>query len=229
MAEVEEIVVTGSRIKTEGLVANSPITTITAEEMNMGQPVSAEEIIKMLPAVVPAIGPGTNNGANGGATIDLRNLGEERTLVLLDGRRLTPFNLDGLVDTNVVPVQMLERADLVTGGDSAVYGADAVAGVVNFILKRNYEGVTASASYGVSDESDARRVRGDIIAGGNFADDRGSVMIGLGYTDSAALFQGRRPTGKVSLSSVTGNPQGSGTDRPSFFTIAPTAGNTHRR
>jgi outer membrane receptor protein involved in Fe transport len=225
-AAVEEIVVTGSRIRTEGLVANSPITTLTAEEMAFSQPVAAEEIVKMLPAVVPAIGPGTNNGANGGATVDLRNLGEERTLVLIDGRRITPFNLDGLVDTNVVPVALLERVDLVTGGASAVYGADAVSGVVNFVFKRNFEGIQASGSYGISDESDARRLRGDVTMGGNFADDRGNVAISVGYTDTQALLQGRRPLGKVSLSSTTGLPQGSGTDVPAVIIVSPTPGNT---
>lgn len=222
---VEEIVITGSRIRIPGLESNSPITTISANEMNFGQPVAAEEIIKMLPAVVPALGPGTNNGANGGSTIDLRNLGEERTLVLIDGRRITPFNLDGLVDTNVVPVQMLERADLVTGGASAVYGADAVAGVVNFVMKRNFEGVTASASYGISSEGDASRWRGDIIMGGNFADDRGNVVVSVGYTDTEKLLQGDRPLGRFSLSSTNGAVQGSGTDVPAQLSVAPTTGN----
>lgn len=223
--DTEEIVVTGSRIRIPGLESNSPITTISAAEMNFSQPVAAEEILKMLPAVVPAIGPGTNNGANGGSTIDLRNLGSERTLVLLDGRRITPFDLNGLVDTNVIPVQLLERADLVTGGASAVYGADAVSGVVNFILKRNFEGLTASTSYGISDEWDASRKRADIIMGGNFADDRGNVVVSVGYTDTEKLLQGDRPLGMFSLSSTTGAVQGSGTDVPAQLSVTATPGN----
>ncbi|MBL8645514.1 MAG: TonB-dependent receptor plug domain-containing protein, partial [Rhodospirillaceae bacterium] len=218
--KLEEIVVTGSRIKTEGLVANSPITTISAEEIAFSQPVAAEEIIKQLPAVVPSIGPGTNNGSNGGASLDLRNLGEERTLVLMDGRRMTPFNLDGFVDTNVIPIALLERADLVTGGASAVYGADAVAGVVNFILKRDFEGMTVAGSYGMSDESDAKRFKGDITVGGSFDDNRGNIAMSIGYTDTQALLQGSRPTGLVSLSSTTGLPQGSGTDVPVQLSVA---------
>lgn len=224
--KLEEIVVTGSRIKIEGLVSNSPITSISAEEISFSQPVAAEEIIKQLPAVVPSIGPGTNNGANGGATIDLRNLGEERSLVMMDGRRLTPFNLDGFVDTNVIPIALLERVDLVTGGASAVYGADAVAGVVNFMLKRDFEGTQVSGSYGMSDRSDAKRFKGDITMGGSFDDNRGNIAMSIGYTDTQALLQGSRPLGQTSLSSTTGLPQGSGTDVPVVAIIAATPGNT---
>ena len=133
--KTEKIEVTGTRIKTPGAISNSPISSIAEEEIKSSQPVTVEEFIKLLPAAVPAIGPGTNNGANGGATIDLRGLGPNRTLVLLDGRRVVPFNLNGTVDTNAIPIALLQRVDLVSGGASAVYGADAISGVVNFILK----------------------------------------------------------------------------------------------
>lgn len=196
---VEEIVVTGSRIKTQSLTSsltsNSPVTSLTAEEMSFNAPVAAEELIRSLPAVSPATGPGTNNGANGGAIIDIRNLDAKRSLVLLDGRRLTPFNLDGHIDTNIVPISLIERADLVTGGASAVYGADAVAGVVNFITKRNFEGLQFSGSYGMSDKSDAKRLKGDVLMGASFNDNRGNVVLSLGYTDSQQLTAGERPYG----------------------------------
>lgn len=193
--KLEEIVVTGSRIKIPGLSSNSPVTSISAEEISLSAPVAAEEIIRALPAVSPAVGPGTNNGANGGATVDLRNLDPKRSLVMIDGRRLTPFNLDGNIDTNVVPLALIERADLVTGGASAVYGADAVAGVLNFVTKRDFEGLQFSGSYGTSSKSDAGRVKGDMVMGAGFDDNRGNVVLSLGYTNTQQLTQGKRPFG----------------------------------
>ena len=130
--KMEVVQVTGTRITTPGTSSNSPISSITAEEIKSSQPVAVEEFFKGLPAAVPAIGPGTNNGTGGGATIDLRGLGTNRTLVLVNGRRLVPFNLGGVVDTNSIPIALLSRVDIFTGGASVVYGADAVSGVVNF-------------------------------------------------------------------------------------------------
>jgi outer membrane cobalamin receptor len=126
--------VTGTRITSPGITSNSPIASITAEEIKSSQPVAVEEFFKALPAAVPAVGPGTNNGTGGAATIDLRGLGTNRSLVLVNGRRLVPYSLGGTVDTNSIPIALLSRVDLVTGGASVVYGADAVAGVANFNL-----------------------------------------------------------------------------------------------
>ncbi|MBW8811482.1 MAG: TonB-dependent receptor plug domain-containing protein, partial [Lysobacter sp.] len=147
---LDRIQVTGSRISIPGLTTNSPVMTVDREEINRNQPVTAEDFLKILPGATPAIGPGVNNGANGGATINLRGLGDNRTLVLMDGRRVVPFNLFGVVDTNVIPLALIDSVDLVTGGASAVYGADAVSGVVNFVLKRNFEGIEVNSSYGQS-------------------------------------------------------------------------------
>jgi outer membrane cobalamin receptor len=125
----ERIEITGSRIRTLGATSNSPISSLNAAEINTSQPVAVEEVIRGLPAAIPAIGPGTNNGSGGVATIDLRGLGPQRILVLINGSRAVPADLTGRVDTNAIPVALLERIDLVTGGASAVYGADAVSGV----------------------------------------------------------------------------------------------------
>jgi len=151
LAQSDRVEITGSRIKSIGSASNSPITSLSATEINASQPIAVEEVIRGLPAAIPAIGPGTNNGSGGIATIDLRGLGPQRTLVLINGRRAVPSDLSGRVDTNAIPVALLERIDLVTGGASAVYGADAVAGVVNFVLKRNFTGVEAQTTYGVSE------------------------------------------------------------------------------
>jgi outer membrane receptor protein involved in Fe transport len=212
--ELEEVVVTGTRVQSPGVESTSPITSVGAAEIAFQQPVAVEEIIKQLPGAVPAIGPGTNNGSGGGATIDLRGLGPQRSLVLIDSKRFVPFDLNAQVDTNSVPIALVERIDLVTGGASAVYGADAVAGVVNFILKRNFEGVDVSGSFGTSGRGDANRYRADLTMGTNVADGRGNVVLSVGYTETEALLQGDRDIGAVSLSSVTGLPQGSQTGVP---------------
>jgi outer membrane receptor protein involved in Fe transport len=206
---LEEITVTGTRIRTLGLVSNSPVTTLDAEEMQYRQPVAAEELIKQLPVAIPAIGPGTNNGANGLATIDLRGLGPNRTLVLVDGRRMVPGNLNGAVDTNIIPVSLLDRVELLTGGASVLYGADAVAGVVNFILRDDFEGVDLSASYGVSGEGDTDRYRADLTVGTNTADGRGNVTMSFGYTQRDPLLQGERSFGVASIDSSSGAAVGS--------------------
>lgn len=217
----DTVVVTGTRIRTPGLVSTSPISSVDQTEIDLRQPGSVEDFIKQLPAAVPAIGPGTNNGNDGGASIDLRGLGSNRNLVLIDGRRIVPFNLNGTVDTNSIPIGMLERVDLITGGASAVYGADAVTGVVNFILKKDFEGFDISASTGRSAESDGDQRRVDITVGANTADGRGNVTAGIGYTKREAVLQGDRPFGESSLDSVTGNPSGSSAALPTVSTRIP--------
>ena len=226
VSEVSAIVVTGSRIRQPGYEAASPISSVGAEEIALEQPVAVEELVKDLPAAVPAVGSATNNGSGGGATINLRGLGTNRTLVLINGRRVVPFNLAGVVDTNTIPVALVERIDVVSGGASAVYGADAVAGVVNFILKNNFEGVEFASSYGLSEENDAVRRKIDLTVGGNFADDRGNAVVSFGYTKTDPLYQDQRPWGLVARSSNTGAPLGSGTSVPGRFGVTPVAGGT---
>ena len=222
--EVSSIVVTGSRIRQPGYEASSPISSVGAEEISFKQPAAVEELVKELPASVPAVGTGTNNGSGGGATVNLRGLGANRTLVLINGRRVVPFNMAGVVDTNVIPVALVDRIDVVSGGASAVYGADAVAGVVNFVLKNNFEGVELATSYGLSEENDAIRRKVDLTLGGNFADDRGNAVVSFGYTKTDPLYQADRPWGLVARDSTTGNPLGSGTSVPGRFGVTPVSG-----
>jgi iron complex outermembrane receptor protein len=193
---------------------------VTEAEINASQPAAIEEVIRGLPSAVPAIGPGTNNGTGGGATIDLRGLGSNRTLVLLNGRRVVPFDLNSVVDTNVIPTALLRRVDVVTGGASAVYGADAVSGVVNFVLRRDFQGVDLTSSYGVSEKGDAKRRRTDITIGSALADGRGNVALSLGVTNTEPLLQGSREIGKISRNSRNGSPQGSFTSVPGYFDSA---------
>ncbi|MEW6763928.1 MAG: TonB-dependent receptor [Pseudomonadota bacterium] len=210
--------VTGTRITSPGVTSNSPISSITAAEIQSTQPVAVEEFFKNLPAAAPSIGQGTNNGSGGAATIDLRGLGSNRSLVLINGRRLVPYNLDGNVDTNSIPLALLNRVDLVTGGASVVYGADAVAGVANFTLKRNFTGVDVTSTYGATTgERDAKRRRTDITVGSSLADGRGNVVLSIGKTKTDPLTQGERPYGLTNLNSVSGLPSGSATTVPSAF------------
>ena len=220
----ERVEITGTRIKTIGVVSNSPITSIAAEEINSSQPAAVEEVIRGLPAAVPAIGPGTNNGTNGNATIDLRGLGSNRNLVLMNGRRLVPSTLGASVDTNTIPLALLERIDLVTGGASAVYGADAVSGVVNFILKKNFEGIEAQTTYGVSSRNDSRKYRSDLTLGANLADGRGNVVLNIGRTRTTPLTQGQRDYGVFQLDPTTGGAGGSTTAVPAYFVGIPGRG-----
>ena len=222
--EVQSIVVTGSRIRQPGYEASSPISSVGAEEISFKQPTAVEELVKELPASVPAVGAGTNNGSGGGATVNLRGLGANRTLVMINGRRVVPFNMSGIVDTNVIPVALVERIDVVSGGASAVYGADAVAGVVNFVLKSNFEGIELASSYGISEEGDTARRKVDVTVGGNFADDRGNAVLSFGYTKTDPLYQADRPWSLVARNSRTGAPLGSATSVPGRFAVTPAAG-----
>ncbi|MBR7745814.1 TonB-dependent receptor domain-containing protein [Undibacterium baiyunense] len=224
--KVETVVVTGTRITSPGTTSNSPIGSITAEEIKSSQPVAVEEFFKGLPAAVPAIGPGTNNGSGGAATIDLRGLGSNRTLVLVNGRRIVPYDLGGTVDTNSIPVALLSRVDLVTGGASVVYGADAVSGVANFNLKKNFQGFEVNSSYGSTSKGDAQRYRTDVTMGASLDEGRGNVVLSLGRTKSDPLTQGTRSYGLSALNSVTGAPDGSGTTVPAAMSTTKGTGGT---
>ncbi len=207
-AEQNDIVVTGSRISRPDLESASPVSVISAKDIALRQPATAEELLRDMPALRPNIGPGVNNGSDGSATLELRGIGANRTLVLLDGRRLVPFGLDGLTDTNNIPVALIERVDTLTGGASSTYGADAVAGVVNFVTKRNFKGITASANYRVSEKGDATRLKADIVVGASLDDDRGNVVLSVGYTKADPLATMARSIGAFPISSTTGQFQG---------------------
>lgn len=126
-AEVGEIVVTGSRIVRQDYVANSPVATVTAEQIQARGDVNVEQILNQLPQVVPGFSANSNNPANGSATVDLRGLGASRTLVLVNGRRFVPYDKSNAVDLNSIPASLIERVEVVSGGASATYGSDALA------------------------------------------------------------------------------------------------------
>lgn len=191
-ASVQEIVVTGSRIRVRDFEAISPIATVSAETIQATGQLSVDEVLNRLPQVVPGLTARSNNPSNGTATVDLRGIGPQRTLVLINGRRLTPSTQNGVTDLNNIPTRLIERVEVVTGGASAVYGSDALAGVVNFILQDDYEGFDMGYQFGQSSRNDGREHQLDLLMGGNIADDRGNLTAFASWYERDAVLQGAR-------------------------------------
>ena len=211
---LEEVVVTGSRIPRRDLVANSPVNVVGAEEIALQSTVEIDRVLDALPQTVSTNGPSTNNPGNGTANVNLRNLttgtnAPVRTLVLVNSRRFVGESSTGVVDLNNIPAALIERIEVVTGGASAVYGSDAMAGVVNFILKDDFDGAQIAAQYGLTQEGDGERYSIDFTLGTNFADGKGNVVIHGSYFDREQLTAGAREFSAVQLSETTdtdGNP-----------------------
>lgn len=209
-----DIVVTGTRITNPNLVQSSPVTVIGEGEIQMQQVTSAEELLHELPGQAPGLNQNVNNGGNGSANVNLRGLGTNRNLVLLDGQRLVPVDLVARTDLNTIPSALIERVDVFTGGASTVYGADAVAGVVNFITKRNFSGIDVDLGTGISEKGDGALLRGNVTVGANFDDNRGNAVLSVGYTQTNPVYAGERDFSSIQFSSSTGAPQGSDTGVP---------------
>jgi iron complex outermembrane recepter protein len=175
-SQVDYMIVTGTRILRRDFDSASPIVTVMPEFFeSVGAP-TAEAALNRLPQFVPNFGSTSNiPGADGQAFVDLRGLGPTATLVLLDGRRIMPANGLGVVDINLIPPTLIERVEIVSGGASAVYGSDAVAGVVNFRLRQSFEGVELGGFYGRTDRGDGDQWDLNLTAGTDFAGGRGSV------------------------------------------------------
>lgn len=242
-----EVVVTGSRIATPNLDAISPVTAVTSEEIKETGVTRIEDLINSLPQVVADQGSGLSMGANGTATINLRGLGTQRTLVLMNGRRLQggdPGAIQGsnpafasAADINQIPVALIERVDVLTGGASSTYGADAVAGVVNFVMNDHFEGVRLDANAGIYNHNnhedwinpllvkrgfspvtgtnwDGENKDFTLIMGHNFADGAGNFEGYLGYRRNSPATADHRDHAACQLSngasSGTANPFGCG-------------------
>ena len=191
-AEGGEIIVTGSLIRNPNLTSSSPVAVVGQEEIQLRQSNTAEEILRTIPGVTPGLGAQVNNGSNGTATIDLRGLGAKRNLVMLDSTRVVPATSLGQVDLNNIPIALIDRVDVLTGGASTVYGADAVTGVVNFITKKNFAGVDLQVSESITERGDTNTFRADLALGANFDDGRGNAVIAVGYIETDPLYFGDR-------------------------------------
>ena len=195
----DTVVVTGSRLAKKDFISNSPVATINAVQFERTGVVNTENLLNTLPQTVPGLDRTSNNPGNGTATVDLRGLGANRTLVLINGRRAQPNGPAGVVDINTIPPSLIENVEVLTGGASSVYGADAVAGVVNFILKDDFEGVEANVGYVSTERGDGETINASLTLGANTSDGKGNVTVNLGYTDRAAVFQGDRSFSNVAL------------------------------
>ncbi|ACJ01066.1 TonB-dependent receptor plug domain-containing protein [Rhodospirillum centenum] len=248
--QVEEIIVTGSRIRQGNLTSTSPVTVIGSEEFAFQGTTRVEDLVNNLPQAFADQGGNVSNGSTGTATVDLRNLGPTRTLVLVDGKRLpagTPGGTDAssAPDLNQIPASLVERVEVVTGGASAVYGSDAVAGVVNFIMQDDFEGARVDAQYSFFQHKNDNRLadvvraanyelpKDDVtdgftrditgVLGMNSANGKGNITIYAGYREIDPVVQSKRDYSSCALGS---NDDGSGyvcagsaTSYPGYFVV----------
>lgn len=185
------IIVTGSRIARRDLETAAPLSVVSAEEFKLTGTVNVEQVLNALPQVVPATTAFSNNPGGGVATLDLRGLGSTRNLVLVNGRRYMFYDTSQRVDLNTIPQFLVDSVDVVTGGASAVYGSDAIAGVVNFRL-RNIKGFEIGGQQSITERGDGQRYDIHAALGGEFADGKGHVSVYGSYFNRQAVYQGYR-------------------------------------
>jgi iron complex outermembrane receptor protein len=228
--EEPAITITGSRIRQPNLTSVSPVTAVNSEEVRATGTVRAEDLVNSLPQVFAGQSSTVSNGASGTATLDLRNLGPARTLVLINGRRLVPGDPSvPFADINFIPAMMIQRVDVLTGGASSVYGSDAVSGVVNFVMDTDFTGVRVDSQYSFFQHENSARTSvlsaldapnrrfgyptGSVADGGTwdanlaigaaFDDGRGHVLAYAGYRHTDQITQGRRDYSSCALTSRT--------------------------
>jgi iron complex outermembrane receptor protein len=229
---LETVVVTGSRIPQTGLTSASPVVVVGRQEFKFEGTTDVTTLINSLPEAFVAQNANVSNGATGTDNINLRDLGASRTLVLIDGSRLMPGDpLDLAADINVIPAALVDRVEVQTGGASAVYGSDALAGVVNFILRRDFEGIELDGTYAITqNDNDTGRWRNltqteidqgslgyaqspygiwngetedaTLLMGANSPDDKGNVSLYLGYRSMAAVLQQSREYSECTIATT---------------------------
>jgi iron complex outermembrane receptor protein len=225
-AAASDIIVTGSRIVRDGSTAPTPVTVVSAQQLQATSPGAIPAALNQLPQFSGsrnnATVSGNGNSPSGGNYLNLRNLGSIRTLMLLDGQRLPPTDYTGAVDANIIPQALVARVDVVTGGASAAYGSDAVTGVVNFVLDTKFNGLKGQAQRGVSKYGDGESYKINVAGGFNlFGSDRVHVLFSYdhyqidGITDSLALRHGGRPYGALDITRV-----GTGTATNPYIDVA---------
>ncbi len=226
-SQVSDVVVTGSRIRVRDTTGSSPIVTVGAEQLEEIGTATIETYLNALPQLSPSLTKTNNNPSSGGAAfLDLRQLGTSRGLTLVNGRRLVPGSASGAVDISILPSGLMDRVEIITGGASAVYGADAVSGVVNFLLKDDFEGAQVSAQYGISQENDGKEVQYNLVLGGPFADGRGHLTFAASHNTRDGIPQTAREisrTAQYCYNDGSCVPDGSGTTGDGTFSISPSA------
>ena len=190
VSDIEEVVVTGSRIQKSGFDSSSPISVYDSDDVMMAGNASLDEFLKEIPQITGfQLGASTNNGSDGNTMVELRGLGFNRTLTLINGRRTVgDASGDGAVDLNTIPTAMIKRVELLTDGASTIYGSDAMAGVINFVLNDDFEGFKFTADYGTAtDEMDAENQGISILAGAG--SDRGHVVVSASWRNQDEIQQ----------------------------------------
>jgi iron complex outermembrane recepter protein len=218
-SQTQSVVVTGSRIARINALSESPIITVGAEQIQSSGVVTVEQFINTLPQVTPGLSSQSNNpSSNGRAFIDLRGLGSGRNLVLINGRRAMGSTGGGTVDVNTIPTSLIDRVEVITGGAATTYGADAVAGVVNFIMRKNFKGFEVDAQRRETERNDGTETSASMTMGASLDGGRGSAVITAGFFERASLYKGARDF-SAQASAATGIfPDGSisvGTNAPS--------------
>ena len=254
-ATMQRVEVTGSRIPSLNTEGSSPITTLSAKDIKVDGVRNVEDLMNNLPQVFASQGAAISNGASGTATVDLRGMGAQRTLVLVNGKRLPSGSvLSTAADLNQIPSQLIRRVDVLTGGAGAVYGSGAVAGVVNFVMKDNFEGVELEANISGANHSqhndeaqavvnkkgfplpgdrnfDGKKYDFSVLAGANFADNKGNATFFVSHRHADALLQSQRDFSACSLGAS--DPgfacSGSGTSIPRVGSYTPDASGNPRR
>ncbi|SDE00366.1 TonB-dependent receptor domain-containing protein [Aquimonas voraii] len=241
---LDQIVVTGSRIQSQTVTASAPVTEIQREDFALSGATRVDDLVNQYPQLNPAFDSQENNGATGYATVSLRNLGPERTLTLVNGRRLPPGPTGELRDISIIPAALINRVDILTGGASAVYGSDAVAGVVNFVLDTEFEGFSINAGYsayqhdnrnsymqGLQDESGFEYEDGnsgfdgasrnlDLAWGGAIGDGSGHAMAWVTYRENDPLFHAQRDYSSCALDATGTFCGGSATSDTGNFVVS---------
>ncbi len=232
-AEPDSIIVTGSRIVSPTINSVSPVQVVSAEQIQQAGITNVQDLLLENPAFGSPTYARTNTAfltsGTGVATVDLRNLGTDRTLVLINGRRVVAgIPGSATVDLNVIPAQFVQRIDVLTGGASSLYGSDAVAGVVNFIYKDNFQGLEANGQYNITQRGDTPGYQANVTAGGNFSEDRGNIMVHFGYTNEGRLLSNQRRNTRVddldTFINVTGDPADYGVPTEGRLSGIPTQG-----
>ena len=210
--QVEEVTITGTRISRPEFAAPTPVTALTQDQLLNANPGGPVDALRQLPILAFSTGPrgATGSAGNGGSFLNLRNLGANRTLVLLDGNRFVPTSGSGTVDTSMLPMALVQRTEIVTGGASAAYGSDAVSGVVNFILDRKFTGFKATVQEGETTFNDDQETEYSLAYGAKFgSSDQGHFLFSGEHYKSAGVYSLLdRPQGQRSCAPITAAPGG---------------------
>jgi iron complex outermembrane receptor protein len=228
--EVEEVLVTGSRIARSGLDASTPVSIIGVEEIKLSGAPNVEKILSDSPQFIASTngGASANTVPGGTADVNLRGFGPSRNLVLVNGRRFAIYGPEQVTDLNTIPTALIERTEVVTGGSSAVYGSDAIAGVVNFIMRDDFEGVEATAQTSYDSPTSTPTYSVDLTVGGNFAEGRGNAVVSVNYLNRGAITRGERGEWAFfSLSDGCVTPESFSRDKPGVPVSVP-SGSTCR-